>query len=90
MAEQNDNTLVLFANEYKTTERHPDYKGKAVIDGKNYKCAGWKQTGRNTGKAYLSVKFTPDEDSAFAAAAPAVAPPPPRRKPNRDDDEIPF
>jgi uncharacterized protein (DUF736 family) len=87
MAEQNnDNTLVLFPNEYKTTDKQPDYKGKATIDGKNYKCAGWKQTGRNTGKPYLSVKFTPDEEAAFAAAAPAV----PKRRPRNDDDEIPF
>lgn len=84
MNQQNDNTLVLFVNEYKQTENQPDYKGKATVDGKEYKCAAWKQVGRQTGKTYLSVKLTPEIELDM----PEVKKP--KSQPHPDDDEIPF
>lgn len=80
-----DNTLVLFVNDNKTQEKQPDYRGKATVGGVEYKCAGWKQTGRNTGTVYLSVKLEEVQDEPIAQL------PPPKPKPKSfDDEEIPF
>lgn len=79
-----DNTLVLFVNDNKSTEKHPDYRGKATVAGIEYKCAGWKRVGKDTGKVYLSVKLE-EADGGYAAAMPA-----PKPKPQASDDEIPF
>jgi hypothetical protein len=49
MAEQYDNTNrgVLFLNDRKTTDKHPDRKGSINIDGKEYWLSGWnKQTSK--------------------------------------------
>lgn len=82
----NDNTLVLFVNEYKAPgSNQPDYKGKATVGGAEFKCAGWKKEGKNTGNTYLSVKLTPVEEEA---EQPTPAPSP-RPKPKSNDD-IPF
>lgn len=86
MNQQNDNTLVLFVNEYKQTENQPDYKGKATVDGKEYKCAAWKQVGKNTGKAYLSVRLTPEIEIEIPESKPKPAP----RPKAADEDDIPF
>lgn len=78
-----DNTLVLFVNEYKEKDTQPDYKGKATVNGIEYKCAGWKKIGGKTNAVYLSVKLTPAEEEA---TRPVPAPKP---KPTFEDD-IPF
>lgn len=82
----NDNTLVLFVNENKVEgSKQPDYKGKATVEGKEYKCAGWKKIGKTSGKPYLSVVFE-DADAFKAEAAPA-----PRAKTaSAGSDDIPF
>ena len=36
MQEQKDMTGVLFKNNSKETDKHPDYTGKATVDGKEY------------------------------------------------------
>lgn len=80
-----DNTLVLFVNDNKTQEKQPDYRGKATVGGVEYKCAGWKQIGKNTGTVYLSVKLEEVQDEQSAPL------PPPKPKPRpADEDEIPF
>lgn len=88
MNQQADNTLVLFVNQYKQTENQPDYKGKATVDGKEYKVAGWRKKGKNTGTDYLSVKLTPEIELEIPE------PPKPQPKPftakRDDDDDIPF
>lgn len=85
----NDNTLVLFVNDYKAPgSNQPDYKGKATVGGVEFKCSGWKKEGKNTGSVYLSVKLTPSvgDEVGVATAAPATTP---RSKPKNNDD-IPF
>jgi uncharacterized protein (DUF736 family) len=85
----NNNSLALFPNEYKTTPNHPDYKGAAEVDGKKFKAAAWSKVSK-AGKPYLSVKLTP-EDEVFAAAAPSAPARQSRRPVAKDeDDNIPF
>jgi uncharacterized protein (DUF736 family) len=53
--ETKNNTGVLFINEPKN-DKQPNYKGKAVINGKEMEIAGWKKESKN-GAVYLSIVF---------------------------------
>jgi len=55
--EQKNNKGAIFKNDYKKTEQHPDYKGKAMIDGKAKDVAVWLNESKN-GKKYFSIKFS--------------------------------
>lgn len=54
--EQRDNSGSLFIEENKQSEKHPDYKGKAMIGGKLYYVSGWKKKS-GSGKVFLSLAF---------------------------------
>lgn len=84
----NDNTLVLFVNEYKEKDTQPDYKGKGTVNGTEYKAAGWKKVGGKTNATYISIKLTPVEEEAFMTAPVQTAPKPKPRMASEDD--IPF
>jgi hypothetical protein len=99
MTQEYDNNLrgVLFKNDRKEKDTHPDYKGSCEVDGEEYWISAWIKEGRN-GK-FMSLSFTEKEDQK-----PAPAPPPrgdsqgnrsrgtDRAQPRRDDidDGIPF
>ena len=72
MSQDYDNNMrgVLFKNDRKETDRHPDYKGSCEVDGAEMWIAAWIKEGRN-GK-FMSLSFTPKDDAA-------EAPPPPTR-----------
>ena len=55
--EQKNNTGAIFKNDYKKTEAQPDYKGKALIDGKEKEIALWINESKN-GKKYFSAAFS--------------------------------
>ena len=55
--DRKDNTGALFSNaENKKTEKHPDYKGKATVNGKEMNISAWLNTSK-AGKKYLSLAF---------------------------------
>lgn len=54
--EMNNGDLSLWANDRKESDRHPDYKGKALINGTIYDVALWSRTDRN-GNQYFSGKI---------------------------------
>ena len=58
-----DNELrgVLFANKDRKTEKHPNAKGEATIDGVEYWVAAWTQTSKN-GTKFQSLKFERKEE----------------------------
>jgi hypothetical protein len=58
---ENENELkgALFVNRYKTTENQPDYTGKCVIDGEEYRLAGWLRKARSSGNQFISLALTP-------------------------------
>lgn len=55
--EQKDNTGAIFKNDYKKTDQHPDYKGKAMVDGQMKDVSAWLNESKN-GTKYLSIKFS--------------------------------
>ncbi|AHX12697.1 hypothetical protein CH75_04700 [Dyella jiangningensis] len=81
----NKNKGVLFLNDRKESDKHPDRKGSINIDGKEYWLSGWnKQTSRGD-TISLSVQAKEGaraKQPAQSNAAPANS--------NFDDDDLPF
>jgi uncharacterized protein (DUF736 family) len=46
----------LFRNDRKEEDRHPDYKGQAMIDGTLYDIAAWLKEGKKGKFFSLSIK----------------------------------
>lgn len=80
-----DNNMrgVLFKNDRKESDNHPDYKGQAEIDGEEFWIAAWIKEGKK-GK-FMSISFTPKEEEKPAAKMPA-----PKGRREKQDDDIPF
>jgi len=55
-----DGTGQLFPNTNKTSEKHPDKKGKAMVGGKLYDVGVWEKTSAK-GEMFLSLSFKPYE-----------------------------
>ena len=51
-----DNTLVLFKNDKKESDKHPDLKGQGQVNGKEYWVAGWKNVSQE-GKGYIKLSL---------------------------------
>lgn len=58
--QQKDNEGVLFKNDKKETDSHPDYKGSAMIDGTEYWFSGWINTSK-AGAKYMKTSYSPKE-----------------------------
>ncbi len=85
--EQKDNSGAMFVNDKKESETHPDRKGSALIDGKEYWVSGWVNTSK-TGTKYMSLKFSAKDEAqqqGMAQAQKAVQP-----KTAEFDEDIPF
>ena len=76
-----DNNLsgVLFKNDKKETEKHPDYRGQAEVDNVEYWVSAWIKTAKS-GNKFMSLSFKPKEynpESSIPEPAPI-------------DDSVPF
>ena len=84
MAEyDNEKRGVLFKNDRKEKDTHPDYRGSCEIEGIEYWMSAWVKEGKS-GK-FMSFSFQPKEGQARPAHnAQAVA--------DNDgfDDDVPF
>ena len=68
--------------ENKKTDKHPDYTGKALVDGKVKSLSAWVNTAKSSGKQYLSLKisdFKPKTDTGHTYTSTTT-----------QDAEIPF
>lgn len=64
MSQQYDDELrgTLWKNDRKENDRHPDYKGRAQIDGQTYWLAAWLRTPKRGGDKFLSISLEKAED----------------------------
>lgn len=87
-----DNNMrgVLFKNDKKQSDTHPDYKGNAEIEGVEYWVSAWIKTS-GKGAKFMSMSFQAKEQQAPRQAAPSQQrqPAPELHKPV-DDASIPF
>jgi hypothetical protein len=69
MAKQHDDTNrgVLFINDRKETDNHPDLSGKINVDGKEYWLSGWTKKNEQGKFKLLSLSVKPKEANARTA-----------------------
>jgi uncharacterized protein (DUF736 family) len=87
--EQRDNSASAFPNDKKGKENAPDFKGKSLVNGREYEISIWKKKDKN-GNTWLSCSFGEPFKKAVKVAGDDDTP---RRRPaNEDSDfpEIPF
>lgn len=90
----NTNKGILFINDRKTTDKHPDYKGSINVGGKEFWLSAWmKQTAKGDAIS-LSIEAKDAQQSA-PKPTPAAKPAPtakPKQVPgfSEMDDQIPF
>ena len=75
-----DNSGVLFKNDKKESEKHPDYKGSMIVNGTDYWLSAWIKEGKS-GK-FMGLALSPKEQQAKASERSKVT--------NFDDEDLPF
>ncbi len=81
-----DNSGVLFKNDKKDTEKHPDYKGNIMVDGQEYWLSAWIKEGK-TGK-FMGLAVSPRDAQPPAGKVPYGQGG--TTKEGRDMEDVPF
>ena len=63
MEYSNENRGVLFKNDDKQSDKHPDYKGSINIDGVEYWLSSWIKTSKQ-GNKFMSLSVQPKQQQA--------------------------
>lgn len=82
--EKRDNSGALFKNDYKEKDLHPDYKGKALINGIELEIGAWIKKDKN-GKNFFSLSFNSKYEKAEIKITKQT-----KQVDLDDTDEIPF
>lgn len=65
------NRGVLFRNDNRESDRHPEFTGTVNVEGKEYRIAAWVNESHKTGRKYFSLAISPkSEQQQKAAPAP--------------------
>jgi len=62
---QNKDSGVLFKNNRKTQDKHPDYTGEANVNDTEYRMAAWIKQGIK--EKFMSIAFTPKDEQSRPA-----------------------
>ena len=79
--EQKNNNGVLFANEKRTSDKHPNYNGTAIVDGKPKSMSAWINKSKS-GKSYMKITFQEPYKKEVATT--------PAKTVTFGDDDLPF
>ena len=85
--EQRDLSGAIFKNEKRTTDNHPQFTGKALIDGVEYWVSGWTKKDKNS-DTWVSLSFKKKEPKTIDDDSSGWD----NKKPTKIniDDDIPF
>jgi len=97
MPQYDDNNKgVIYKNNRREKETHPQMKGSATIDGVEYWVSAWVKESPKVDGKFFSLSFTPKDDASKPDRSRGGQAP--TSKPSRqyeqqeplDDDDIPF
>ncbi len=79
----NTNTGIISKNDRKESDKHPDIKGSANIDGVEFYVNGWRKERKDGSGSFYSLSFKRKEEGTPSR--------PTRQQPTQTDDlDIPF
>ena len=65
MQYDNTNSGIMYRNENRKTDKHPEFTGSINVNGEDFWLSGWvnegKPGGKFEGKRYFSIKLNPKE-----------------------------
>ena len=68
MTYDNNNRGAIWKNDRKTTDKHPDYTGAIMVDGKEYWISAWRGDKSNPKAPALSFSVQPKDAAKISQA----------------------
>jgi len=91
MAYDNELKGVLFRNDKKQSDKHPDYKGNVQVAGVEYWLSAWVNERKDGKGKYMSLSLQPKEEHCAPASKEHAKPADPFDSPSEEiHDDIPF
>lgn len=91
-----DNNMsgVLFKNDRKEKDNHPDYTGSCEIDGRQFWISAWLKVGKEgskkAGQKFFSMSYKPKDDPNQESSGQTKQHNQASSRDSMDDDNIPF
>jgi len=77
-----NNSGVLFKNDRKEKDMHPDYRGNVTVDDVDYYINAWIRTSKKDGGKFMSLAIQPKDEPRKKAIQES--------REMLEDDDIPF